>query len=83
MECQLKTSKSGLSSDQNWKFVDRGREVVQILDFFWGRNKWATPTKFFFAIKFDYFVFLSLSSLSAPSQLFSLFCMLSKKEKHN
>ena len=35
VECQLRTSKSGVWLDQNWIFVDRGEEGVdvQTLDF--------------------------------------------------
>ena len=28
VECQFRTSKSGLSLDQNWMFVDRGEEGI-------------------------------------------------------
>ena len=41
VSCQLRTSNSGVSVDQNWMFVDRGEEGVGvgILDFFSERHK--------------------------------------------
>ena len=67
VECQLRTSKSGVCLVQNWMFVDRGEEGVGFrnLELFVDViNEWPL-TKLFFAYEYDFFSFVSL--LSAPS----------------
>ena len=66
VECQLRTSKSGVWLDQNWMFVDRGEEGVgvQTLDFLADViNKW-TLANSFLLFNMIFCFFFSLYSLS-------------------
>ena len=46
-ECQLRTSRKGLSLDQNWMLADIADVINEL-----------SLIKFFFALKYDYFLFL-------------------------